>query len=136
MRVNRQRERQIWRNSQMPLTNNRKVLQSPVLNLFCFSFLHFSKAQQPLLDQDLLIIEASRSYSDTPHSLGLLLTSDRPDTGTCTWQHTTLTRDKYPCPSGNRTQTLSKLAAAVPRRRPCGHSIFYRKRFNLTLFYM
>jgi len=27
----------------------------------------------------LLIIETSRSYTDTPHSVGLLWTSDRPD---------------------------------------------------------
>jgi hypothetical protein len=31
-------------------------------------------AQQPLVGQDLLIIEASRSHSDTPHSVGLLWT--------------------------------------------------------------
>jgi hypothetical protein len=34
-------------------------------------------ARQPLVCQDLLIIEASRSHSDTPHSVGLLWTSDR-----------------------------------------------------------
>jgi hypothetical protein len=33
-------------------------------------------AQQPLVGQGLLIIEASRSHSDTPHSVGLLWTSD------------------------------------------------------------
>jgi hypothetical protein len=36
-------------------------------------------AQQPLVNQGFLIIEASRSYSVTPHSVGLLWTSDRPD---------------------------------------------------------
>ena len=36
-------------------------------------------AQQPLVDQD-LIIEVSRLHSDTPHSVGLLSTSDQPDT--------------------------------------------------------
>jgi hypothetical protein len=35
--------------------------------------------QQPLLGQGLLIIEASRSHSDTPRSVGLLLTSDKPE---------------------------------------------------------
>ena len=29
-------------------------------------------AEQVLVDQGLLIIEASRSHSDTPHSVGLL----------------------------------------------------------------
>jgi hypothetical protein len=32
----------------------------------------FPVAQRPLVGQGLLIIEASRSQSDTPHSLGLL----------------------------------------------------------------
>ena len=36
-------------------------------------------AQQPSLGQGLLIIEASRSHSDTPHFVGLLSTSDKPD---------------------------------------------------------
>jgi hypothetical protein len=40
--------------------------------------------RQALLSQVLLIIEASRSHSDTAHSVGLLWTSDQPDTGTCT----------------------------------------------------
>ena len=35
--------------------------------------------QQPLVDQD-LNIEVSRLHSDTPHSVGLLSTSDQPDT--------------------------------------------------------
>jgi len=41
-------------------------------------------------------MEALRSQSDTPHSEGLLWTSDHPDAGNSTWQHTTLTRDR-PC---------------------------------------
>jgi len=35
-------------------------------------------AQQPLEPQILLIIEASRSHSDTPQSVELLWTSDQP----------------------------------------------------------
>jgi hypothetical protein len=34
-------------------------------------------AGQPLLDLGTLIIEVSRSHSDTPHSVGLLRSSDR-----------------------------------------------------------
>jgi hypothetical protein len=45
-----------------------------------------------------LIIEASRSHSDTPHSVVLLWTSDQLVAETSTWQHTTLTRDRHPCP--------------------------------------
>jgi hypothetical protein len=36
--------------------------------------------QQPLAGQGLRNIEASRSYSDTPHSVGLLRLSYKPDT--------------------------------------------------------
>jgi hypothetical protein len=44
----------------------------------------FSMAQQPLVGSGLLIIEASKSHSDTPHSAGLLWTSDQPDAETST----------------------------------------------------
>ena len=39
--------------------------------------------QQPLAGQG-LIVEASRSHSDTPHSVGVLWTSDRLDAETST----------------------------------------------------
>jgi hypothetical protein len=55
-------------------------------------------AQQPLVGQGLLIIEASQSQSDTPHWVGLLWTSDQPDAETSTLQHTTLTRGRHPYP--------------------------------------
>jgi hypothetical protein len=55
---------------------------------------HFSIAQQRLVGQGLHIIDSSRSHSDTPHSVGLLWTSDEPDADTSTWQHTTLTRNR------------------------------------------
>ena len=45
-----------------------------------------------------LIIHASRWHSDTPHSVGRLWTSDRPDAQTSTWQHTKFTRDRHPFP--------------------------------------
>jgi hypothetical protein len=43
-------------------------------------------AQKPLVGQGLLINKASRSYSDTPHSVGPLWMSDQPvaETSTCT----------------------------------------------------
>jgi hypothetical protein len=41
--------------------------------------------QQHLVGQGLLIIEASRSHSDTPHSVGLLWTSNQPDAETFVW---------------------------------------------------
>jgi hypothetical protein len=39
-------------------------------------------AQPPLVNEGLLVIEASQSHSDTPRSVGLLWTSDQPDTET------------------------------------------------------
>jgi len=41
-------------------------------------------AQQPLVGQGLPIVEVPRSHSDTPHSIGLLWTSDRPVAQTST----------------------------------------------------
>jgi hypothetical protein len=43
----------------------------------------FHGATAPV-SQSLLIIEASQSHSDTPHSVGLLWTSDQPDAETST----------------------------------------------------
>ena len=39
----------------------------------------FFIVQQSLVGQGLLVIEASQSYSDTPHSVVLLWTSDQPN---------------------------------------------------------
>jgi hypothetical protein len=44
-------------------------------------------AQQLLISQGLLIIEASRSHSDTPHSVGLLWTREKPDAETAYYTH-------------------------------------------------
>jgi hypothetical protein len=46
------------------------------VTFFCFSFF-FSVAQQPNLGLGRLIVEGSRSHLDTPHSIGLLWTSDQ-----------------------------------------------------------
>jgi len=35
------------------------------------------------------------TITDTPDSVGILLTNAHPDADTSTWRHTTLTRDKY-----------------------------------------
>jgi hypothetical protein len=43
-----------------------------------FSIFLFMVQQLPV-GQGLLIIESSRSHSDTPHSLRILWTSDQPD---------------------------------------------------------
>ena len=44
----------------------------------------FPVAQQPLVGQGLLIVETSRSHSDTPHLVGLVWTGDQPDSETST----------------------------------------------------
>ena len=79
----------------------------------------FPMAQQPLMCQN-LIIEASRSHSDTPQSVGHLWTGDQPDAETSTWQHTTITTDIH-ASSRIRTSNPSKRAAVDPRLRPRGH---------------
>ena len=53
------------------------------------SIVFFNMAQQPPVGQGLLITEASRSHSETQHSIGLLWKSDQPDAETSTWHHTT-----------------------------------------------
>jgi len=57
--------------------------------------------------QGLLIIEDS--HSDTPHSVGLLWTSDQPDAVISTWQHTLLPRGivgiEPTIPASERPQT-------------------------------
>jgi hypothetical protein len=59
-----------------------------------------SLAQQPSRGHCLLIIENSLSHSRTPHSVGRPYTSDEPvtETSTSTSKHTTLTRERHPCP--------------------------------------
>ena len=58
--------------------------------------LFFFVTHHPPVGQGLLIVEALRSNSDTPHAVWLLWTEDQPDAETSTWQHTTLTTDKHP----------------------------------------
>ena len=69
-------------------------------SLGTFLLPHFfcTMTQPPVVVRGLLIIEDSRSHSDTPHSVGLLWASNRPDAEISTWQHTTLTTDSHPCP--------------------------------------
>jgi len=83
-------------------------------------------AQQPPVNQDLLIIETSRSHSDTPHSVGLLWTSDQPDAYTSTWQSKSLTTDRHLCnplppPCRIQTRNFSKKMTAEPRFRMRSH---------------
>jgi len=76
----------------------------------------------PLVGHGLLIVEASRSHSDTPHSVGLLWTNDQPYSGTSTstLQRTIIIRYSY-APGRIRTCNPSKRTAGYPRLRPRGH---------------
>jgi hypothetical protein len=78
----------------------------------------FFMTQQPLVYQGLLIFEASRPHSDTPHSVGLFWSSYQPDAENSAWQHTTITTDRHPYPGGIRTHNPSKRAALDPHLRP------------------
>ena len=60
------------------------------------------------------------ALSDTPQSIGLLWTGDRPVTETCNGQRTTPIRDFHAL-GGIRTHYPSKRTAAEPRLRPLGH---------------
>ena len=69
---------------------------------------------------NLLVFEVSWSHNDAPQSVRILWTSDQSVAETCTWQHTTLTTDKHPCPSGIRTHYLSRWAVEDLSLRPRG----------------
>ena len=60
------------------------------------------------------IIEASRSHSDTQHSEALLWKSDQPDAETSTVQHTTLTKDKHPCPRRDSNPQFQEASGRRP----------------------
>ena len=74
--------------------------------------------QQPPVGQGLLIFEALRSHSDTPHSVGFLWTSDQPDAETSTWQHTTLTRDRHPRLLRDANPQSQQASGCGPKPKP------------------
>ena len=57
----------------------------------------YSKAQQPLVGQGLLITDASQSHSDTILSVGLLCMTDQPDADTLP-DNTQHSQESRPCP--------------------------------------
>jgi len=67
---------------------------------------------QPPVNQGLVIVEASRSHSDTPHSVGLLWTSDQPSQRPLLTTHATHNRQtsmpaavfELAIPAGERPQ--------------------------------
>ena len=77
--------------------------------------------QQPLAGQGLVICEDSRSHSVTPHSVGLLWTSDQPDAETSTLQSITLTGDRHPCPRRDSNPQSQQASGLRLRLRTHGH---------------
>jgi hypothetical protein len=72
----------------------------------CLIIVHaFFYDMTAVVDLGFLGAEASRSHSVTPHSVRLLWTSDQSDANTSSWQHTTLTTDRHPCPGGIQTRS-------------------------------
>jgi hypothetical protein len=96
-----------------PLLNSLCTCLSYVCSSVLFEF--FSMAQVGLL-----INEASRSHSNTQHSVGLLWTSDQPEAETSTWQRMTLKRDSN-APVGIRNLSPSKRTATDPCLISRGH---------------
>ena len=79
------------------------------------AFLYLFMFRQPLEGLGLPIVEASRSHSDAPHLIGLW-TSDRPDAETSTWQHTAVTRDRYPCSRRDSNPQFQQASGRRPTR--------------------
>jgi hypothetical protein len=71
----------------------------PRIPVFNWQFsLFFSSLVWTLLPTHGMCCTWSHSVTHThTEPVGLLWTSDQPDRVTSTWQHTTLTRDRYPC---------------------------------------
>jgi hypothetical protein len=79
-------------------------------------------AWHPLVGRDLLIVEASRSHSGTPHSVGLFEMSDHPDAETSLLDKTrhSQVRDIH-APGGFRTQSPGKRVPTDIWRTPYDH---------------
>ena len=88
---------------------------------FCANF--FSMVLQPNVRHGLLILEDSRSHTDTPHSVALLWTRDRPVAETSVSKHTTIITDKHPClrwDSNTPSQQMSGRRRKPYSARPLG----------------
>jgi len=72
---------------------------------------------QTIFPQSLLIFKASHSHSGTLHLVGLLWTSDQPDEGTSTRQHTILTTDRHPCTRRNSNPQSQQESVRRPKRK-------------------
>jgi hypothetical protein len=78
------------------------------------------RASTVLVDLVLLIVEVSRSHSDTPHSLGLLWTVIGPSQRLLPDNTQHLQETDIHDPGGIRTLKPSKRGVGDPRRKPRG----------------
>jgi len=88
------------------------------------------------MNHSLLIIEAARSHSDTPHSLGLLWTRDQPDTEPLPDKTQHCREIHIHEPGGIQTRIPSKRANPCLRQRgdwDRPRSIFISYKFSVIL---
>ena len=116
--------------SLLTIKNNHKMKEIE-LYIIVTQVPSFLMAQQSPVGQGLPTDVVSRPHLDTPHSVGLLWTSDQPDAPGNT-QHSQET--DFNTPGRIRTHDLSGRAAANQLPRPRGH--WDRHTISLDLFYI
>jgi len=109
-----------------PSSREYHVTMSPRCMYMCiyiYIYIYIFHGERALVGQDIPTIKASRSPSDALKSVGFLWTSDQPDAETSTWQHTTFTTERYPCPrrdSNLQSQQESGDKTTPQTARPVG----------------
>jgi hypothetical protein len=103
------------------LLNLRNIWNTSTLSFFLSSFLILSSFY--LFAVGVEGYCCTWSHLDTPHSIGLLWTKDRPVAVTSTWQQTTPTTDRHPCTrwdSNPQSQQASGHWTTLQTARPLG----------------
>jgi len=85
-------------------------------------FVPWRKSPQWAKASSLLRID-DHAQLDTPHSAGLLWTSDQPGADTSTWQHTTLTRDRQTSMPPAGFESTFPASERLQKARPLGSTI-------------
>jgi len=71
-------------------------------------------AQVAPVGHSVLIFEASLSHTETPRSEGLLWRSNQLVAEICTWQHTTITRDRHPYSRRDSNPQSQQASSCMP----------------------
>lgn len=82
--------------------------------------IYFFHVLTALVGLGFLIVDFSRSNSDTPHSIGLRSTNDRPIAENSD-KTQKIKRDRHPCPGGIPTRNTIKRTVADTVLRRLGH---------------